>query len=180
MLTLARYGNVGVNFHGGGQNMDGNNCPNGVSSCDRPFRYSPLLEVDSKVTAAAPLFYGMLLVSRIGAGDMLGTTVTNPSNAKLRAYTVTPADGSTQVVLVNFEATTGVNATVDVGAAVGSASAIYLRGASLTSTTGVTLGEAPVTAAGAWTPKPAFTLARSGTTLTVPVPAASAVLITAQ
>ena len=54
--------------------MDGNNCPNGVASCDRPFRYSPLIEVDSRVTAAAPLFYGMLLVSRIGAGDMLPTT----------------------------------------------------------------------------------------------------------
>jgi len=180
MLTLARYGNVGVNFHGGGQNMDGNTCPNGVSSCDKPFRYSPLLEVDSKVTAAAPLYYGMLLVSRIGAGDMLGTTMTNAGSAKLRAYAVTTAEGVTKVILVNFEATTGVNATVDVGAAVGSAFAIYLRGTSLTSTTGVTLAEAPVTATGTWAPKPPYTLARSGTTLTVPVPAASAVLITAQ
>jgi len=179
MLTLARYGNVGVNFHGGGQNMDGNTCPNGVSSCDKPFRYSPLLEVDSKVTAAAPLYYGMLLVSQIGAGDMLGTTITNAGSTKLRAYAVTPADGATKVILVNFEATTGVNATVDLGAAVTSASAIYLRGTSLTSTSGVTLAEAPVTAAGTWAPKPAYTLARSGTTLAVPVPAASAVLITA-
>jgi hypothetical protein len=180
MLTLARYGNVGVNFHGGGQNMDGNNCPNGASSCDKPFRYSPLLEVDSKVTAAAPLYYGMLLVSQIGAGDMLGTSLTNAGNTKLRAYAVTPADGVTKVILVNFEATTGVNATVDLGAAAASASAIYLRGTSLTSTTGVTLADAPVTATGTWAPKPPYTLARSGTTLTVPVPAASAVLITAQ
>src|ERR1044071_10009573 len=97
MLTLARSGCGGVNFHGGGQNMGGNNGPNGVSSCDRPFRYSPLIEVDSKVTAAAPLFFGMLLVSRIGAGEMLPTAVTNAGNAKLRAYTVTPADGSTAV-----------------------------------------------------------------------------------
>jgi hypothetical protein len=160
--------------------MDGNNCPNGVSSCDKPFRYSPLLEVDSKVTAAAPLYYGMLLVSQIGAGDMLGTSLTNAGNTKLRAYAVTPADGVTKVILVNFEATTGVNATVDLGAAVASASAIYLRGTSLTSTTGVTLADAPVTATGTWAPKPPYTLARSGTTLTVPVPAASAVLITAQ
>jgi hypothetical protein len=180
MLTLARYGNVGVNFHGGGQNMDGNTCPNGVSSCDKPFRYSPLVEVDSKVTAAAPLFYGMLLVSQIAPGDMLAATVSNAGSAKLRAYAVTPADGSTQVVLVNFEASSGVNATVDIGSAVTSASAVYLRGGSLTATTGVTLGEAPVTAAGAWTPKPAYTPAHSGNTLTVPVPAASAVLLTAR
>ena len=155
-------------------------CPNGVSSCDRPFRYSPLIEVDSKVTAAAPLFYGMLLVSQIGTGDMLATSISNAGSTKLRAYAVTLADGSTKVVLVNFEASTGVNATVDVGSAVASASAIYLRGASLTatSTTSITLADAPVTPAGAWTPKAPYTLTRTGTTITVPVPAASAVLIT--
>ena len=178
MLTTARYGAVGINFHGGGQNMDGNNCPNGVSSCDRPFRYSPLIEVDSKVTAAGPLYYGMLLVSQLGAGDILGTTISNASNKNLRAYAVTATDGTTKLVVVNFEASTGINATIDLGSAVTSASAVYLRGPSLTSTTGVTFGEAPVTAEGSWTPKPAFTLARSGTTITLPVPSASAVLIT--
>jgi hypothetical protein len=177
MLTTAPYGSVGVNFHGGGQNMDGNVCPNGVSSCNKPFRYSPLLEVDSRVTAAAPLYYGMLLVSRISAGDMLQTAISGTTVA-LRAYAVTAADGTTNVVLVNSEASTGVNATVDVGAALSSASAIYLRGPSLASTSGVTLGEAAVTATGTWNPKPAYTLGHGGTTLTVPVPAASAVLIT--
>ena len=168
-----------TNFHGGGQNMDGNNCPNGAASCDRPFRYSPLLEIDSRVTAAAPLFYGMLLVSRIGAGDMLPTKVTVAGSTKLRAYAITPADGSTAVVLVNSEASTGVNATVDIGAPVTSASAIYLRGASLTATTGVTLAEAPVTPAGAWSPKAPYSLSHTGNTVTVPVPFASAVLVTA-
>ncbi len=179
MLTTAGYGSVGVNFHGGGQNMDGNVCPNGVSSCDRPFVYSPLLEVDSRVTAAGPLFYGMLLVSRIGTGDMLTTTATAGS-ANVRAYTVVPADGTTVVVIVNGEASTGVNASLDIGAAVSSATALYLRGPSLTSTTGVTLGEAPVAPDGTWTPKTPYTLAHAGTTITVPVPAASAVLITAR
>jgi len=179
MLTTAGYGSVGVNFHGGGQNMDGNVCPTGVSSCNKPFWYSPLLEVDSRVTAAAPLYYGMLLVSRMGAGDMLSTTA-SAGSANLRAYTVTPADGSTVVVLVNGEASTGVNATVDIGAAVSSATAVYLRGASLTATTGITLGETPVNPDGTWTPKAPFTLSHAGNTLTVPVPAASAVLITAR
>jgi len=177
MLTTAQYGSVGVNFHGGGQNMDGNVCPNGVSSCNKPFRYSPLLEVDSRVTAAAPLYYGMLLVSRMSAGDMLQTTISGTTVA-LRAYAVTAADGTTNVVLVNSEASTGVNATVDVGAALSSASAIYLRGPSLASTSGVTLGEAAVTATGTWNPKPPYTLVHGGTTLSVPLPAASAVLIT--
>ncbi len=179
MLTTAEYGSVGVNFHGGGQNMDGNVCPNGVTSCNKPFYYSPLIEVDSRVTQAAPLYYGMLLVSRIGTGDMLSTTA-SAGGSNLRAYTVTPANGSTVVVIVNAEASTGVNATVDVGMAVSSATATYLRGPSLTSTTGVTLGDAAVTATGSWTPKAPYTLSHSGNTVIVPVPAASAVLVTVQ
>jgi hypothetical protein len=71
-----------------------------------------------------------------------------------------------------------VNATVDVGAAVSSATAVYLRGPSLTATSGVTLGEAPVNPDGSWSPKAPYTLSHSGNTVTVPVPAASAVLIT--
>src|SRR6202142_2784771 len=74
MLTTAAYGAAGVNFHGGGQNMDGNTCTNGVASCIKPFRYSPIDEVDAQVTAAAPLYYGMLLVSRAGTGTMYQTT----------------------------------------------------------------------------------------------------------
>jgi hypothetical protein len=180
LLTTAQLGSVGVNFHGGGQNMDGNNCPNGVASCDRPFRYSPLIEVDSRVTAAAPLFYGMLLVSRIGTGEMLPTSIVNAGTTKLRAYAVTPADGTTAVVLVNSDTSNGVKATVDIGAPVSSASLSYLRGSSLTATTGVTLTEAPVTAGGDWSAKPPYTLTHTGTTFTVPVPASAAVLVSAR
>jgi hypothetical protein len=122
----------------------------------------------------------LLLVSRIGAGNMLPTKVTSSGSTKLRAYAITPEDGSTAIVLVNSEASTGVNATVDIGSPVTSASAIYLRGASLTATTGVTLGDAPVTPAGAWSPKAPYTLGHKGNTITVPLPFASAVLVTAR
>jgi len=148
-----------------------------VNSCSKPFVYSPLIEVDSRVTTAAPLYYGMLLVSRIGVGDMFSTSV-SAGGANLRAYTITPADGSTVIVMVNGEASKGVNATVDLGSPVSSATAVYLRGPSLTGTTGVTLGDAPVTADGMWTPKAPYTLSAAGNTVTAPVPAASAVLIT--
>jgi hypothetical protein len=83
------------------------------------------------------------------------------------------------VVIVNGEASTGVNATVDIGAAVSSATAVYLRGPSLTATSGITYGEAPVKPDGTWVPQAPYTLSHTGNTLTVPVPAASAVLITA-
>jgi hypothetical protein len=179
MLTTAEYGASGVNFHGGGQNMDGNSCSNGVSSCTKPFRYSPIDEVDSKVTAAAPLFYGMLLVSQAGVGDLLPTKA-SAGQLNFSAYALHLADGSLNIVLVNKDATNGVNASVDTGAAVTSASGAYLQAPALTSTSGVTFAGSGVSAAGAWSPKPPYRLTASGNAVTVVVPPATAILVHAQ
>jgi hypothetical protein len=179
MLTTAEYGAAGVNFHDGGQNMDGNVCNNGVASCTKPFRYSPIDEVDSQVTAAAPLYYGMLLVSQAGTGSMLATKA-SAGNLNFTAYAVAPADGSTNVVLVNKDATNGVNASIDVGAAVTSASAVFLQAPSLDAKTGVTFAGAGVTPAGAWNPNPAYTLASKGNVVSAVVPPGSAVLVRAK
>ena len=65
-------------------------------------------------------------------------------------------------MIVNGEASKGVNATVDLGAAVSSATAVYLAGPSLTATSGVTLGEAPVNPDGTWSPKAPYTLSSFG------------------
>jgi hypothetical protein len=176
MLTTAQYGAAGVNFHGGGQNMDGNVCTNGVASCTKPFRYSPIDEVNSQVTAAAPLYYGMLLVSRAGTGNMLATTAAAGA-LNFSGYTISQADGSTNVVLVNKDATNGVNATVDIGAAVTEADGTYLQAPSLTSTTGVTFAGAGVTPAGSWNPNPPFALTATGNSVRVLVPPASAVIV---
>ncbi len=176
MLTTAQYGSGGVNFHGGGQNMDGNVCTNGVASCTKPFRYSPLDEVNSQVTAAAPLFYGMLFVSRAGSGNMLATTA-RAGALNFTGYTVAQTDGSTNVILVNKDATTGVNASIDIGAAVAQADATYLLGPSLTATTGVTFAGAGVTPAGSWSPNPPYALSKTASAISVLVPPASAVLV---
>jgi hypothetical protein len=179
MLTTAEYGSSGVNFHGGGQNMDNNPCPNGPTSCTRPFRYSPIDEVNSQVTAAAPLFYGMLLVSRAGVGNTLATTA-SAGSLNFSAYAIVQSDGSTNVVLVNKDAASGVNASVDVGMAVTAASASYLQGPSLGATTGVTLAGVSVAADGTWSPNPPYALSTKGNVVTVLVPPASAALVHAQ
>jgi hypothetical protein len=176
MLTTAQYGAIGCNFHGGGQNQDGNICSNGVASCTKPFRYSPLIEVDSQVTAAAPLYYGMLLVSQAGVGNMLSTKATVGS-LNFSAYTITPADGSTNVVLVNKDATNGANVSINVGAAVTRATAVYLQAPSLTSTTGVTFAGSGVSPSGVWSPNAPYTLPTSGNTVTIVVPPAMAVVV---
>ena len=180
MMTTAQIaGCSGVNFHGGGQNQDGNSCPNGPASCTKPFRYSPIVEVNSRVTGAAPLFYGLLMVTQAGTGDVLQTRTTG-GTANFTAYTIAPLDGSTSVLLVNKDATNGVNASVDIGEAPVAARALFLRAPSLTALSGVTLGEVGITAGGAWTPRAAYSLPIDGNVVTVVVPPASAVLVRAR
>lgn len=180
MMTSAQIpGCSGVNFHGGGQNEDGNYCPDGPSSCTRPFRYSPIVEVNSRVTAAAPLFYGLLMVSQAGTGDVLETRAT-AGTLNFTAYTIAPPDGSTNVLLVNKDATNGVDTSVDIGVASGSATAIFLSAPSLGALSGVTLAESGITSTGAWTARAPHTLRTQGNVVSVVVPPASAVLVRAR
>lgn len=170
---------AGVNFHGGGQNEDGNVCPSGPDSCSKPFRYSPIAEVNSRVTGAAPLFYGLLMVTRVGTGRVLQTRTTG-GTANFTAYTVAAADGSTSVLLVNKDATSAVNASVDIGVVPRAANALFLRGPSLGAQSGITLGDASVSADGVWTPRAPRALPVQGSVISVAVPPISAALIRAQ
>jgi hypothetical protein len=172
MFTSAQYGASGVNFHGGETGMDGNT----------PFYYSPITETDGVVTGVAPLFYGMLLFNLAGPGQALATTAA-AGNVDFTAYALERTDGATSVVLNNKDTTSGVQATVDVGTAVASASAIYLQGptpASLTATSGMTLAGAGITPGGAWNRNPPYALSTSGSTVSVLVPPASAALVRVQ
>jgi hypothetical protein len=169
LFTNASKGSTGVNFHGGGTGQDGTT----------PFYYAPIEEVDGVVTGAQPIFYGMLLFRLAGTGTLLGTSA-KAGALNFTAYSVAQADGSTNIVLVNKDATTSVQASVDVGASVGSASAIYLRAAALTSQSGVTLGGTAISPAGAWAPGAPWALPVEGHVLKVNVPAASAALVHAQ
>jgi hypothetical protein len=83
-------------------------------------------------------------------------------------------------VLLNKDTTKGVNASIDVGAAVTSASAVFLQAPSLDAKTGVTLAGAGVTPSGVWNPNPPYTLASKGNAVAVVVPPATAVLVRAK
>jgi hypothetical protein len=169
MFVTAEHGGSGVNFHGGETGMDGS----------RPFYYMPIMETNGVVVAVQPLYYGMLLFSLAGQGPMVSTTVTT-SNMYFTAYAI-KANGFTSVVLDNKDATNGVNATVDLGSAVTSASAMYLQGTpagSLTAASGsVTLGGATISTDAVWTHDPPYTQTTSGNTVTVYIPPASAALV---
>ncbi len=174
MFTNAMNGATGVNFHGGQLGSD-------ASLPTLPFFYAPIQEANGAVTAAAPLFYGMLFFTLAGNGNVLGTTVSGGAN--LTAYAIAQADGSTNVILDNKDAASAVTATVDVGGAVAAAGAVYLQGptpVSLAATGGVTVAGSGISATGIWTPKPPYALTVSGNTVKVVVPPASAALVHAR
>jgi hypothetical protein len=171
MLTSAQGGSSGINFHGGGYGQD-------LGHPMLGFWYEPIEEMGSKVTAAKPMFHGMLFVALAGTGPMYPTTA-KAGALNFSAYSVGQADGSINIVLVNKDPTSAVQATVDAGAAVTGASALYLESTSLTAMA-VTLAGAPVSPSGAWSPNPPYRLAATGNMIEVTVPAAGAALVHAQ
>ncbi|HJX65217.1 MAG TPA: hypothetical protein VJ860_14845 [Polyangia bacterium] len=169
MFEVAKRGGSGVNFQGDENGMDGK----------VPFYYEPLKENGGVVVAVQPEYYGMLLFTQAGTGSMVSTTVTTIAQY-FTAWAI-KADGFISVVLNNRNDASGVNATVDPGAAVSSASAIYLQGAPaglLTAPAGsVTLADAQVSVAGDWPRNAPYIQTTSGNTVSVYVPPASAALV---
>jgi hypothetical protein len=169
MFVTAEHGGSGINLHGGETGMDGT----------VPFYYEPIMENKGVVVGVQPVYYGMLLFYLAGQGPVLATTVST-SNPNFTGYAI-KANGWTSVVLDNKNTTSGVNATVNLGAAVTSASAIYLQGTpagSLTaSAADVTLAGAHVSVAGVWNHNAPYIQTASGNTVSVYVPPASAALV---
>ena len=169
MFEVAKRGGSGINFHNGETGMDGT----------VPFYYEPIKENGGVVVQVQPEYYGMLLFTQAGTGTMVSTTVTT-SAQDFTAWAI-KANGFTSVVLNNRNASSSVNATVNLGAAVSSASAIYLQGTpagNLTAAAGnVTLAGAQVTPAGVWNRNPPYIQTTSGNTVSVYVPPASAALV---
>jgi hypothetical protein len=169
MFEVAKRGGSGINFHNGENGQDGT----------VPFYYEPIKENGGVVVQVQPEYYGMLLFTQAGTGPMVSATVT--TSAQYFTAWAIKANGSTSVVLNNRNASSGISATVDLGSAVSSASAIYLEGTpggTLTATAGnVTLAGAKVSVAGDWPRNEPYTQTVSGNTVTVYVPAASAALV---
>jgi hypothetical protein len=160
---------AGVNFHGGGAGQDG----------ATPFVYTPIEEIGGVVTGAQPIFYGMLLFTLAGTGNVFATTA-SAGALNFTAYAVGQTDGSTNVVLVNKDATSAVDARVTMGANVTAATAQYLAAPTLNTLIGTTLGGTAISPAGAWTPNAPETLDVSAKTVTVNLPPASAALVHVQ
>ncbi|HVZ87871.1 MAG TPA: hypothetical protein VHG72_12930 [Polyangia bacterium] len=169
MFVTAQNGGSGVNLHGGETGMDGS----------RPFYYEPIMENGGVVVQVQPIYYSMLMLNLAGQGAVVSTNVST-SNPNFTAYAL-KADGFISVILDNKNATSAVSATVNLGATVSAASAIYLQGTPAGSlsaaASAVTLAGASVTASGTWNRAPPYIQSTSGKAVSVYVPAASAALV---
>ncbi len=156
MHGIASHGGAGVNFHGG-------------TSVQFPLFYSPIVFSALTPTGVQAVYYAELLWSLAGTGTLHAATVSGATGVT--------AWGIGTNVLVNNESATALTASVRLVGSVTRASSYPLTAPSLSSKT-ITLAGSAVTASAAFHPTPRA-LTVSGTTVTLPVPPGSAVLIVA-
>jgi glycosyl hydrolase family 79 len=160
LFNIALGGGIGANFHGGG---DGTG-------------YTPIADNNGQVVEARPEFYGMLLFTLAGQGTLQQTAV-DANGLNVSAYTVKPATGGLNLIVVNKDATNNLSLTIECPQAVSSATLSLMTGPSLPATTGVTIQGAPINPDGSFSPGLPYTVPASGTQVTAYLNPASAALI---
>jgi hypothetical protein len=160
MFTVAENGGQGINFHGGGLSP-----------------YSPLVDDGTDVTVVGPEFYALKMFSLIPPGNVVPATVTTTANINFTAYGVRQANGGVSALLNNKEATNAVAVSINLGSDVSGAQLIELTAPSLYSTSGCTLGGAPISPNGSWNGGVQAVLSATNGQLTVVVPPMSAFLL---
>jgi hypothetical protein len=161
LATIALNGAAGVNMHGGG---------NGAT-------YTPIADNEGVVVEARPEYYGLLMFNLLGEGQMRNTTV-NLGGLNVTAYTVQPAGGGLNILLVNKDSNQNVQANIACGQRVKQASLLQMTGPDLAATTGVMIQGSTVNVDGSFAPGAGWSPARIiGDSVTCYVPALSAVLL---
>jgi len=153
-LIAAHEGVIGVNFHGG-------------TSTQFPLAYSPIVFNGLTPTGVQAVYYGELLWRLAGTGSLHAATVAGAADVA--------AWGIGNNVVVNNKSASVLTVTVKLTAAAATARGYVLTGPSMTSKT-VTVAGSAVSASGAFHPSPQA-LRVSGRTVTLSVPAHSAVLV---
>ena len=134
MLTVAQSGATGVNLHGGGDGL-----------------YTPVAGSSAEGYTARPIYYGMLLFGQLLGSTLLHTHVdgngANPATYAARSQT------TLQVVVINRQAEE-ISHQLDLTQwRTGKSASVWrLESPSVTSTSGVTLAQAPVKPDGQFRP----------------------------
>jgi vacuolar-type H+-ATPase subunit F/Vma7 len=157
LFQVAEGGAAGLCMHGGSNNF-----------------YTPIVDNNGIVAGVSPEFYGMLLFTLAGTGQLRQTTISSSLNAT--AYAVATSS-ALNVVIINKDSTQNLQATVDVNQSVSSATLLQMSNSSLTATTGTTIQGASVGSNNTFSPGTPYGLQISSGNISAYVPAGSAVLI---
>jgi hypothetical protein len=172
MFWWAAHGAAGLNFHTGDR-----------VSMNNDFQAPRYAAFVSKADGfeVRPLAYAIKAYNLGARGRIVPVNVTNPANLNVTAYAAIAPDGAVFLTIINREhGAEAQEATVVLNGfnANAPARALWLRqeASDVAATTGVTLGGAPITSAGAW--KGNWEPLASGTeSRSVKIPAASAVIV---
>jgi hypothetical protein len=165
MFQLAAAGAAGVNFHAGPHNLQ--------PEVDKA--YTPIASTEGGRYRPAPLYYAMLLFSRLAPGAIVPLQMTRAG--ELPALAVRAPDGTLRVGLINKNLAGDVRVSIDPGSDVTAASILRLGGPSVQATAGITLGGASMGEFGAWVPTEERTTLR-GREVSILLPPTSAAIVT--
>ncbi len=138
--------------------------------------YSPILHDASGHCHACPEYYGLLAFALAGQGDLVKLTLA-PGNLNLTAYATKRPEGALWLTIINKDLAQDADVTVTLPAGFASGAAFRLSAPSATSQAQVTLAGAEVSAAGEWSPRLAEPIAIHSSSIHLPVPHASAVVL---
>jgi hypothetical protein len=154
MLQLEQAGFSGINFHGGGEGY-----------------YTPIAGSKAKGFSARPIYYGMLLAGQF-AGTKIVKCTLDAQGVNATAYAARAASGL-RVAIFNKDEQRGITVQIPSGS---NARLWRLRAPSVHSKAGVMLAGAAVKSDGSWSPAHEEHAAPRHGTVSIDVPAASAVL----
>jgi hypothetical protein len=163
MYRIAVAGAAGINFHGGGYGW-----------------YSPIVGTRASGFGARPLYYGMLMFGEAGPGQLVSTTLDQPSSASLfNSYALRDRHGRLKLILINKHADRDAK-LMATGAPSISVSILRLVAPRPDDTEHTTLGGARVGASGTWSSNVNEIIPAQDNVAAVIVPRASAALVTFQ
>jgi hypothetical protein len=161
MFRCALDGCDGVNLHGGGHGPG----------------YTPIADDRGQIVEIRPVYYGLLLFALAAQGRSVPGLIDGLVRPSFSAYGVLRDDGGVNVMMINKEAATTVNAELQLGQDASALEPFWLTGPDLAATSGQALNAATVAADGSWAPKPPATVPVRAETAAIRLPPASAVLL---
>jgi len=160
LFDLADRGVAGINLH---------------SRFDKCEGYTPFCWLGDHYHVH-PIYYSMLLFHQAMRGRTVPVECQSPVN--VTAHAVLGDDHRLRVALINKDPAHGVSVSIAAGARRGEAGVIRLAAPSVMSKDGVTLGGSAVHQDGTWTPQGGEPVRCVNGRFDVPLPAASAALLT--